>query len=76
MTPLHARPKEYRNLYNAKRVTNREETEAFLEREFDRETIKMVSDAHKDVWKRRGRKKPPYVSKRYVGVFDIDENFS
>ena len=70
MTPLHARPKAYRNLYNAKRVTNREETEAFLEREFDRETIKMVDEGWKAYYEKRGIKKPPYVSDQYVGCFD------
>lgn len=71
MTPLHARPKAYRNLYNAKRVTNREETEAFLERKFRRETARIVDEGWKAFWKKRGINKPPHVSAQAVGCFDI-----
>lgn len=71
MTPLHARPKEYRNLYNASRVSNRGgKKEDTLEREFDKETSTMIDLGWKHFWLNRGRKKPPYVSSRQIGVFD------
>jgi hypothetical protein len=71
MTPLHARPKAYRNLYNARRVTNREGTEAFMDRKYRKETIRMVDEGWKAFWAKRGIKKPPHVSDQCVGVFDI-----
>jgi ribosomal protein L31E len=71
MTPLHARPKAYRNLYNARRVTNREETEAALERQFREETVRIVDEGWKAFWAKRGIKKPPHVSDQVLGVFDI-----
>ena len=71
MTPLHARPKAYRNLHNAKRVSNRDgKTEEMLDRAFDKETIEMIAAGHKHFWKKRGIKNPPYVSYRQIGVFD------
>ena len=71
MTPLHARPKAYRNLYNAKRVTNREETEAALDRAYREETFRIVDEGWKAFWAKRGVKKPPHVSSQVVGCFDI-----
>ena len=71
MTPLHARPKAYRNLYNARRVTNREETEAFMDKEYRKETIRIVDEGWKAFWEKRGINKPPHVSDQCVGVFDI-----
>jgi hypothetical protein len=71
MTPLHARPKAYRNLYNAKRVTNREETEATMDKEYRKETIRIVDEGWKAFWEKRGTNKPPHVSDQCVGVFDI-----
>lgn len=70
LTPLHARPKAYRNLYNANRVTNRDKTVAAIDREYRQETIKMVDEAWKAFWDRRGVKKPPHVSHQRVGCFD------
>jgi len=71
MTPLHARPKAYRNLHNAKRVSNRGgKSENTLEREYNKETAKMIAEGHKAFWKKRGISKPPYVSGRHVGVFE------
>lgn len=69
-TPLHARPKAYRNLYNARRVTNRGKTDATMDKEFTRETVRMVDEGWKAFWKKRGINKPPYVSDRQICVFD------
>ncbi len=71
MTPLHTRPKAYRNLFQANRISNRDgKTEEMLDRAFDKETIEMIAEGHKHFWKKRGIKKPPYVSHRQIGVFD------
>jgi hypothetical protein len=72
MTPLHARPKAYRNLNNARRVSNRDgKSEETLDRAFDKETAAMIDEGWKHFWRNRGKNKPPYVSSRTVGVFDI-----
>jgi hypothetical protein len=72
MTPLHARPKAYRNLHNATRVSNRGgKSEETLDRAFDKETIEMVNAGWKHFWNERGVKKPPYVSNRTTGVFEL-----
>lgn len=71
MTPLHARPKAYRNLYNAKRVTNREEAESALEIAYDKQTAAMVDKGWKTFWEKRGISKPPHVSAKQIGIFDI-----
>ena len=70
MTPLHARPKAYRNLYNARRVTNREETESAIERAYDKQTAAMVDTGWKTFWEKRGISKPPRVSDQAIGCFD------
>ncbi len=71
MTPLHARPKAYRNLHNAHRVSNRGgKSEATLDREYNKETAKLIDEGWKEFWKKRGVNKPPYVSHRQIGVFD------
>jgi len=71
MTPLHTRPKAYRNLHQANRVSNRGgKSEAALDREYNKETAKLISEGHKAFWKKRGVNKPPYVSDRQIGVFD------
>ena len=71
MTPLHARPKAYRNLHNATRVSNRSgKSEDTLSRAFDKETIRMIDEGWKHFWLSRGVKKPPSVSSRTAGVFD------
>ncbi len=70
MTPLHARPKAYRNLYNAKRVSNREETESDLETAYDKQTAAMVDTGWKTFWEKRGISKPPHVSARQIGIFN------
>ena len=70
MTPLHARPKAYRNLYNAKRVTNREETESALEIAYDKQTAAMVDTGWNTFWEKRGISKPPHVSAQQIGIFD------
>ena len=70
MTPLHARPKAYRNLYNARRVTNREETESALELAYDKQTAAMVDTGWKTFWEKRGISKPPHVSQQQIGIFD------
>tara|TARA_B110000305_G_scaffold22617_1_gene20678 strand:- start:93 stop:323 length:231 start_codon:yes stop_codon:yes gene_type:complete len=70
LTPLHARPKAYRNLYNANRVTNRDKTVAAIDKAYRRETAEMVDKAWKAFWAKRGIKKPPHVSKQRVGAFD------
>ena len=71
MTPLHARPKAYRNLHNARRVSNRGgKSEATLDREYNKETAALIAEGHKTFWKKRGVNKPPYVSDRQIGVFD------
>ena len=70
MTPLHARPKAYRNLHNATRVSNRGgKSEDTLGRAFDKETIEMIDSGWKHFWLKRNRTKPPYVSNRHIGVF-------
>ena len=62
MTPLHTRPKEYRNLFQANRISNREgKTEEMLDREYNKETAKLIAEGHKAFWKKRGVNKPPYV---------------
>jgi hypothetical protein len=74
MTPLHARPKAYRNLHNAKRVSNRGgKSEATLDREFAKETAKLIDAGWKAFWNKRGAKKPPYVSSRQIGVFELSD---
>ena len=70
MTPLHARPKAYRNLYNARRVTNREETESATERAYDKQTATLVDEGWKTFWTKRGVSKPPHVSDQAIGCFD------
>jgi len=71
MTPLHTRPKAYRNLHNARRVSNRGgKSEDTLDREFNKETAALIDEGWKVFWKKRGLNKPPYVSDRCVGVFD------
>jgi hypothetical protein len=71
MTPLHARPKAYRNLHNARRVSNRGgKSEDTLDREYNKQTSKLIDEGWKAFWKKRGLNKPPYVSDRHVGVFD------
>ena len=71
MTPLHARPIAYRNLHNARRVSNRGgKSEETLDREYNKETAKMIAEGHNAFWKKRGINKPPYVSDRQIGVFD------
>ena len=71
MTPLHARHKEYRNLHNARRVSNRGgKSEATLDREYNKETAKLIDEGWKAFWEKRGLSKPPYVSDRQIGVFD------
>ena len=71
MTPLHARPKAYRNLHNARRVSNRGgKSEATLDREYNKETATLIAEGHTAFWKKRGVSKPPYVSDRQIGVFD------
>ena len=71
MTPLHARPKAYRNLYNARRVTNREETESAIERAYDKQTAALVDEGWKTFWEKRGIAKPPRVSDQAIGCFDV-----
>ena len=72
MTPLHTRPKAYRNLFQANRVSNRDgKSEETLDREYTKETIKLVDEGWKSFWKKRGVKNPPHVSDRCIGVFDI-----
>ena len=71
MTPLHARPIAYRNLHNARRVSNRGgKSEESLYREFDKQTAIMIDKGWKAFWKKRLVNKPPYVSDRQIGVFD------
>ena len=71
MTPLHTRPKAYRNLFQANRVSNRDgKTEEMLDRAFDKETIEMIAEGHKAFWKKPGIRKPPYVSARQIGDLD------
>ena len=71
MTPLHARPKAYRNLHKAKRVSNRGgKSEETLDREYNKETAKLIAEGHKAFWEKRGISNPPYVSDRQIGIFD------
>lgn len=75
MTPLHTRPKAYRNLYNATRVSNNGgKTEKQIIRQSEKELIKSIDLGWKTFWKKRNIKKPPYVSSRQLGVFYTCKN--
>ena len=74
MTPHHARPKAYRNLYRARPVAKRDarsETEAALQKRFDKESVEIVHNGWKHFWDARGIKHPPNVSKHTLYCFDV-----
>ena len=67
MTATHTRPKGYSELHQAKpyALTTRN---LFA---YEKETVRLVNDAHKAFWKKRGFLKSPSVSKEIVGIFEL-----
>ena len=70
MTPSHTRHKDYRNLYQANPITGKRKKEREQYRK-DQELKKQVDEAWKGFWAKRGYKKPPQVSNRYLLAFDL-----
>jgi hypothetical protein len=68
-TPLHARPKNVRDLFRA-RPASRQKANRKASLEEDKKIIEDIDRAHKAFWKRRGFSKPPRVSK--TAAFDFD----
>lgn len=67
MTPTHTKPKGHRELYQSRPT-------AFPTRNlfaYEKETVRLVNEAHAQFWADRGFTKPPKVSKDLLGVFEL-----
>lgn len=68
-TPLHARPKNVRDLFRA-RPASRQKAHRKAALEEDKKIIEDIDRAHRAFWKRRGFSKPPRVGKKVAFDFD------
>ena len=73
VTPLHTRHEGFRNLYRANPTSKTEQLEKAI-RDEERKLKKLIDEAHRAFWKRRGYTKPPRVSAKRVGDFDTPSN--
>lgn len=70
MNAIHSRAKAYRDIYRARPVSKDTENDK-RKKDWFEQTAKMVNQSHAEFWKKRGKTKPPRVSKKKLNVFDL-----